>query len=235
MTLFEYCPVKFIEIIKIFFRKNPCILCGLIHPVRIHQVRLRIFCRFNKDGKPECGLVVRIICGNAKKAGTQYTVTILPHFLLPGCQVRADNLYEAATNPEKRRHIDSVLTTIQADDERTGYKHLNRFTSCIKDSIKIMADYIIKLGGSLPEMMPVETDPPERTHILFHSYANAYISEITKLFGGTYPDRFQVMASISFFIHKSYPISTFPVILSPAAIAKHSKKTHPPPRYALKA
>jgi len=80
-----------------YFKNNPCFLCGEFHEVKIHQFVDRNISPDNSKAL----IVIRVICNsNLKKRGKtgeklQYTITILPGFLVPHSRVPLPDIYKA--------------------------------------------------------------------------------------------------------------------------------------------
>lgn len=79
------------------FKDTPCILCGKIHEVKIHQFVDR---NISPDNSRKIK-TVRIICHSnfqeRKETGEklQYTITVLPGFLIPHSRVSLPDIYKA--------------------------------------------------------------------------------------------------------------------------------------------
>jgi hypothetical protein len=122
---------EFVFQIQVFFSENPCPLCGLIHPVVIHMIRVR---NCNQDHEVLTIEIVRILCPARKrlrfKTGLlrQYTLTILPAFLIPHARVTFSGLSRAIPLYLNGRDPDLVLNTLSADDPRTFTLHFGRVT-----------------------------------------------------------------------------------------------------------
>jgi hypothetical protein len=119
----------FIFQVRIFFSNNPCFLCGLIHPVIVHMVRKRNL--FWNHLVPIIK-VIRIVCKARKrlryKSGflRQYTLTILPAFLIPYARVTFSGLSKAIPLYLQGDDHDLVLNTLSAEDPRTFTLHYGR-------------------------------------------------------------------------------------------------------------
>lgn len=117
------------------------------------MTRKRTF-KYNSEEKSEKNMVYRIICHTAKKNGNQYTLTILPHFLLPGCLVRADDVFVAGINKNLRKDISKVCDILGVIEERTSHKHLARFDDCLNSFNITLSSIISQHAGQLPDKKP---------------------------------------------------------------------------------
>jgi hypothetical protein len=101
----------------------------MIHPVIIHMVRVRLFFMEHRILKIE---IVRIVCPIRKrlrrKTHRQYTLTILPPFLIPYARVTFSGLSRAIPLHLAGSDSDLVLNTLSADDHRTFALHFGRVT-----------------------------------------------------------------------------------------------------------
>lgn len=140
------------------------------------------------------------MCLPSKKAGTQYTLTILPHFLLPGCLVRADDVFTTGMDKNIREDIDKACKTMGVLDDRTVKKHLARFDFCLNDSINKFAGTISEFGKKLPEIKPAPlTTTADINKNWFEKLAQIIVSIREELFG--FEDiSLQDIAWLSFFL-----------------------------------
>jgi len=87
----------FAEYLDDFFAYTPCFLCGNIHKPEIHQIVDR---NISPDNSKKIK-VIRFICQpnleTRKETGErlQYTITLLPGFLVPHSRVPVENIYKA--------------------------------------------------------------------------------------------------------------------------------------------
>lgn len=156
----------------------------------------------------------RIICHNAKRNGTQYTLTILPHFLLPGCLVRADDVFTAGMDKEIRKDIDKSCETMGVKDDRTAQKHLHRFDSCLDDNVKRLAQIVSESGERLPEIKPGYGTLSDINTTWFDALGSSVISIREKLFGFENLSQQDIEGLSVFFDNSSYPC---------ASINKHTR------------
>jgi hypothetical protein len=96
--------------------------------------------------------VVRIVCQVRKrlriKTGIlrQYTLTILPPFLIPHARVTFSGLSQAISLYLEGRDPDLVLNTLSADDPRTFALHFGRVTDRGPDWNLKIARWLIEAG-----------------------------------------------------------------------------------------
>ncbi len=185
----------------------PCLLCGGNHPVYFHAKIKRTF-KYDFDGVSEKNFVYRIKCLSAKENGSQYTLTILPHMLLPGCLVRADDVFTAGMNKDIREDIDKACDTMGVKDDRTAKKHLERFDFCFEDFNKRLAGVISQSGEKLPEIKPCTGSPSDINKTWFEKLAPITISIREKLFGFEGLSLEDIAYLYFFFVHPSYPCAT---------------------------
>ena len=98
-------------------------LCGEIHPVRIHAVVVRKV--RNRDGENVEIRIFSIVCQAAKERGSQYTKRILPPFVIPECNITVENVLEyLRTHPGERIDYERASMSLGAIDNRTIVRHL---------------------------------------------------------------------------------------------------------------
>ena len=98
--------------------------------------------------------ILQIICEVAKKEGKQYTMRLLPAFLIPHCVIRLDTTLQAYKIPEKGKAlIEKAYELMGCIDERTVRRHLSGMKLAVSEASLQLAE-IIALNpelGSLPE------------------------------------------------------------------------------------
>jgi hypothetical protein len=188
------------------------VLCGQIHPVQFHQERERTFRynsdKYNTEWNTEKNNVLRIRCKTAKEAGNQYTITIIPHFLLSGCLVRADDVFNTGMNAAIRGDIEKACINMGVLDRRTARKHLSRFDACLTDFVISLAATISEFGENLPDRKPGESNHAEKNTSWFRELVSVIISIRERLFGFENLCEKDIAALFHFFIHHSYPAAT---------------------------
>ncbi len=187
-------------------------LCGEIHPVQFHQKRVGTF-RHNSDKyntvwDSEKNSIYRIKCKAAKAAGDQYTLTILPHFLLPGCFVRADDVFESGIDKDTRGDIEKACTKMGVLDRRTARKHLSRFDACLSDFVIYFASTISEFGKNLPERKPCHGNSIEHNINWFRELASGIISIRERLYGFENLSEKEIADLLHLFVHPAYPAAT---------------------------
>ena len=158
----------------------------------------------------EINFVYRIKCPAAKEAGKQYTLTILPHFLLPGCLVRADDVFAAGMDKELRKDVDDVCEQLKVLDERTSWKHLSRFDECLSDFNISLARIISELGTYLPYKKPEVNHSFETNIEWFKILAEKVITLRERSFGFENLSLFTISGIYGFFMNSAYPCATYP-------------------------
>ncbi len=140
--------------------------------------------------------------------GSQYTLTILPHFLLPGCLVRADDVFTAGMNKDIREDIDKACDTMGVKDDRTALKHLYRFDSCLDNIIKLFAQIVSESGEKFPEVKPEFGTVTDINKIWFEELALSLLSIREKLLGFENLSQQDIAPPAVFFDNSSYPCAT---------------------------
>jgi len=184
------------------------VLCGEIHPVHFHEKRDRTF-RYNSAGNSQKNKVYRIKCTASKELGNQYTLTILPHFLLPGCLVRADDVFSAGMDEDIRKDIKvKGCQRLDVLEERTVRKHLSRFYACLTDFVISLAAIITEFGENLPDRKPEKGNLVEENISWFRELVLSIISIRERLYGFENLSVEDAAALFHFFIHPAYPAVT---------------------------
>ena len=132
---------------------RPCLLCGVLHPVRIHSYCPRLVrCA---DGLNRQIVIVSIFCETAKQAGRPYTKRILPSFVIPECNIRLDlvvQLMEAAGTDAVS--YDQAYVLVGSACERTIDRHLywarRLIAATVLEAIELLAT--LAPFGVLPEV-----------------------------------------------------------------------------------
>ena len=119
------------------------------HPVTTHSYRVRMFLwNFNTLEID----VVRIVCKSRKKRckktgeKLQYTLTVLPSFLIPHARVTFFGLSKAIPLHLDRKDFDFVLNTLSAEDPRTFGLHFGRISKRIPEWNLAIGRWIIDMG-----------------------------------------------------------------------------------------
>lgn len=101
------------------------------HAATVHAVRIRLFLWNFEELQIE---VVRIVCRVRQKLHKrtgeklQYTLTILPSFLIPHAKVTFTDLSKAVSLYLAGKDFDLALNTLSADDPRTFSLHFGRIS-----------------------------------------------------------------------------------------------------------
>jgi hypothetical protein len=117
-----------------YFSNNPCLLCGCIHDLEIHQFKNRVI----KPGNRIVKKVIRIICKKNQEVRDrtgkklQYTITILPGFLIPHSRVPIPDIFEALDEYINNNATQQQAALIMNCNSRHSFKHyLSRFASIL--------------------------------------------------------------------------------------------------------
>ena len=171
------------------------------------MTRERIF-KYNSEEKSEKNFIHRIICHTAKKNGNQYTLTILPHFLLQGCLVRADDVFATGINKDLRKDINKICHILGVIDERTARKHLSRFDKCLNDFNIDLSGIISQSGTQLPDKKPEAVCSIDMNINWLENLFPCIIAIREKLFGYENLSLKDIAAMYFFFLHPAYPCAT---------------------------
>lgn len=142
------------------------------------------------------------------KAKKQYTVTILPHFLLPGCLVRADDVYTMGSEDAIRSDITKMCETLGVVDERTARKHLARFYECCRAHCVRLSSALAVAGEDLPVIKPRESTEAELFLRWFRLLSKGIIKHREKYRGYENLSIADSAFLYMFFIHPAYPCTT---------------------------
>jgi len=199
-----FCPEKFKLAIIDYYKKHVCHLCGEFHSVRFYESRPRVF-RYIYGKENEWDIVYRIECTSAQKAGKQRTLTILPHFLLPGCLVRADDVLTMGKDPSLNSDIDAATIFLQVGDTRTTQKHLDRFGVCLREFNQDLSGIVVGLGGYLPAHYPDKVDCLGN-QLRWHSNLLEELVRLNQGLYGSYGLSPKILVFyFQFFVHEVYP------------------------------
>ena len=132
-------------------------------------------------------------------------MTIIPHFLLPGCLVRADDVFTAGMNKDIREDIDKACEIMGVLDEKTARKHLYRFDSCLDDTVKRLAEIVSEFREKFPEVKPELGTVTDINKIWFEALASSVISIREKLFGFENLSQQNIVGLSIFYNNPSYP------------------------------
>ena len=117
--------------------------------VTIHPYRIRLF--FWKFSALQIE-VVRIVCKTRKKRckktgkKLQYTLTVLPSFLIPHARVTFSSLSKAIPLYHDRKDFDLVLNELSAEDPRTFGLHFGRISKRVPEWNLAIGRWIIDMG-----------------------------------------------------------------------------------------
>ena len=133
------------------FLLHGCILCGEKHPLKIHAYVSRGV-RSREEENIEIIIVVTH-CKTAKERGDQYTKRLLPHFVIPECNIDLENVLQyIVLHPDGSVDFDEASQMLGTQDIRTIRKHIARAMEIIKKT-NLRASEILAIlpgFGSLP-------------------------------------------------------------------------------------
>ncbi len=153
MNIDSYNHHSFARWLEDYFKNNPCILCGEIHEVKIHQFVDR---NISPDNSRVI-IVIRIICNsNFKKREEtgeklQYTITVLPGFLIPHSRVPLPDIYKATDEYlSGRKIIQQEAALIMSCQSRHSFRlYYDRFCN-------LASKWIFFLFTVFPEIIEKE-------------------------------------------------------------------------------
>ncbi|MBE9571740.1 MAG: hypothetical protein IMF11_14015 [Proteobacteria bacterium] len=123
-----------------------CILCGEKHPLKIHAYVTRKV-RSRAEENIEIIIIV-IYCENAKKHGKQYTKRLLPHFVIPECNIDLENVLQyIVLHPDGSVDFDDASQMLGTQDIRTIDKHIARAMEIIKKTNLTASELLSRLPG----------------------------------------------------------------------------------------
>lgn len=136
-SLSTYSWQAYLEQLKNWANTVPCLLCGQVHPLKVHayverKVRLPQTCTNTPI------LVIVIVCAAAKAQGRQYTKRMLPPFLVPFCVIRRDGVLDyLGRHPDRRLHYrHAMVESLGALDRRTIRRHLEEARQLIGEALQ---------------------------------------------------------------------------------------------------
>lgn len=118
--------------------------------------------------------MVSIICVRSRAAGKQYTLRLLPDFLIPDCVIRLDRVVEAVAEDPSGMDIEKACRVLGCVDERTARSHLKRLKEAMDTIALKLAERRAKTPelGELPETAPDE-DSLMRLEALYRNETEA--------------------------------------------------------------
>jgi hypothetical protein len=113
------------------FLLHGCILCGERHPLKIHAYVSRGVRSRNEENLEI--IIIVIICKTANERGDQYTKRILPHFVIPECNIDLENILQyIVLHPDGSVDIEEASQMLGTQDIRTIRKHISRAMKIVK-------------------------------------------------------------------------------------------------------
>ncbi|MCF6334142.1 MAG: hypothetical protein L3J12_00170 [Spirochaetales bacterium] len=142
------------------FLLHGCILCGEKHPLQIHAYVTRGV-RSREEENIEIIIIVTH-CKTAKERGDQYTKRLLPHFVIPECNIDLENVLQyIVLHSDGSVDFDEASQMLGTQDIRTIRKHIARAMKIIKKTNLRASEILAILSGfgSLPApegKLPIE-------------------------------------------------------------------------------
>lgn len=134
------------------FLLHGCILCGEKHPLKIYAYVSRGV-RSREEENIEIIIIVTH-CKTAKERGDQYTKRLLPHFVIPECNIDLENVLQyIVLHPDGSVDFDEASQMLGTQDIRTIRKHIARGMEIIKKTNLTASEILAILSGFgfLPE------------------------------------------------------------------------------------
>jgi hypothetical protein len=128
------------------FRLHGCILCGEKHKIKIHAYVTRKV-RSRAEENVEIKIIV-IFCEKAKESGNQYTKRLLPHFVVPECNIDLENVLQyIVLHPDGSVDFDDASQMLGSQDIRTIRKHIAKGMEIIKKTNLTASELLAELPG----------------------------------------------------------------------------------------
>jgi hypothetical protein len=127
----------------------PCLLCGEIHPLRLHAYLTRKVRSPEKAEDIEIRIVA-IICFKAKERGRQYTKRLLPPFVIAFCRISRQGVLDYLRRfPDGRIVYRIASALLGALDRRTIRRHLGMAGAHIEKAAQRLAPLFRKAGSAI--------------------------------------------------------------------------------------
>ena len=127
----------------------PCLLCGEIHPLRLHAY-LRRKVRSPERAEDIEIRIVAIICLTAKEQGRQYTKRLLPPFVIAFCRISRQGVVEYLRRyPDGRIVYRIASALLGALDLRTIRRHLGMAGAHIEKAAQRLAPLFRKASSAI--------------------------------------------------------------------------------------
>ena len=142
------------------FLLHGCILCGERHPLKTHAYVSREV-RSKEEENIEIIMIVAY-CKTAKERGDQYTKRLLPHFVIPECNIDLENVLQyIVLHPDGSIDFDEAVQMLGTQDIRTIRKHIASAMEIVKKTNLTASELLVELPGfaSLPAhegRLPIE-------------------------------------------------------------------------------
>ena len=131
----QYNSAEFLEFLKVFFSKHPCLLCGKVHKFYNHGQIVRLI-RDNQTYTNRAITIFVACCPNNKKTGKQFTKRILPPFVIPESNITLENcLLMFEEHQETSFSYDLACQILGTYCERTVRRHYLQLTKVLEQTI----------------------------------------------------------------------------------------------------
>ena len=127
----------------------PCLLCGEIHPLKLHAYLTRKVRSPARAADIEIRIVA-VICLKAKEQGRQYTKRLLPPFVIVFCRIGRQGVLEYLRRfPDGRIVSDIACAMLGTLDLRTIRRHLGMAGTHIEKAVQRLAPLFRKAGSAI--------------------------------------------------------------------------------------
>jgi hypothetical protein len=143
-------------------------------------------------------LIFVVICYAAKKAGTQYTMRILPEMLSPFCVIRQDLVLEFYKGIENKKITSEILENASIRfgciDLRTADKHIKRIKDRLENSQKKIIEHLSYSYSDLPMITP-DTGLIASTKLYILALSGCFTKQLGKIIPDGY---FSILSIINY-------------------------------------
>lgn len=150
----------------------PCLLCGEIHKLRVHDILIRKI-RTDEEENTEIS-IISIYCIRAKEKGLQYTKRILPPFVIPECNIILEYVLKyIALYPDISIDYEQAGFILGTYDNRTISRH-------IELARKMIADTNLHLCELFSSLSSYARLPEEKTGEGEYAYLSLLVNEANR-------------------------------------------------------
>ena len=133
---------NFVDFLRVYFRKAPCLLCAQVHRLYIHRYVGRLIRDPDTEGNVEIVICV-IICYIAKREGRQYTKRMLPPFVTPECNITLEHTVRMVfAMPEGQIDYSYAGTFLGTSCKRTIQHHYRMNVSFTEVTVTLLGEYL---------------------------------------------------------------------------------------------